>query len=390
MHSFARLSGSLAFLTLGLGLTLGGCKEEKTGVNGFVDGLSRSVCDAVVECDCEYPGGSNYDHCLQQLGVGSSTLAELNEVEGLRFDGDCADRQISEIGRLGCGVFMADPNAECERPCKVWVGPMEKGGTCTTVNGYDNCSQGLSCDNGVCVDPCEEPDLPQIGEPCAVQFGCEEGAWCNDVDTPLLPVCAALPGDGEACLAAEQGYACDVDLMCDTSDLDAPICMALPGVGEECPTGTCDVDLFCDVAAAPAVCAALPGLGDLCPQGICTAPNLCEGGLCVEPRPQVCGLYTGVPEGLDPTAGGTDDPTVGETGIDPTVGETEGPGTGGFETDGGDTGVGGNSCCVASDTPVCDDVEVATCVCGFDTACCTDAWTQECVDAVTEFGCGGC
>lgn len=388
MHNSARATGSLAFLTFALGLGLGGCKEEKTEVTGFVDGFSRGVCDAVVECDCEYPGGTNYDHCLQQLGVGNSTLAELNDVEGLRFDGDCADRQVSEISRLGCGVFMFDPDAVCERPCKVWVGPMKKGGTCTSVNGYDNCHQGLTCDNGVCTDPCEEPDLPEIGEPCAAQFGCEEGAWCDDVAAPLLPVCAALPGAGETCLGEEQGFACNIDLMCDLTDFDAPVCMALPGEGDECPNGTCAEDLYCDVGVAPAVCVAVPGLGDLCPQGLCTVPNLCEGGVCVEPRPQVCGFYSGVPEGLDPTAGGTTDPTVSGTGVDPTVGETGGPGTGGFETEGGDTGIGGNGCCVPSEVFACEDVEVATCVCGLDESCCVDGWTETCVSLA--FECGGC
>lgn len=378
MERLQRATGCLALFTLGLGL--GACKEEKTEVTGFVDGFSRRVCDAVVECDCEYPGGTNYDHCLQQLGVGGSTLAELNQVEGLRFNSECADRQISEISRLECGVFMPDPDAECERPCKVWLGPMTKGATCTSVNGFDNCHQGLTCDNGVCTDPCEEPDLPKVTEPCAPQFGCEEGAWCNDVAAPLLPVCAELPGDGQACLGQEQGYACNIDLMCDLTDLDAPVCMSLPGEGEECPVGTCAEDLYCDVAAAPAVCTALPGLGDLCPQGLCAAPNLCDGGLCTEPRPQVCGFYSGVPEGLDPTAG--------ETEVDPTVGETSGPGTTGFETEGGDTGVGGNGCCVPSEVFACEDVDLATCVCEADQSCCVDGWTEACVGLA--FECGGC
>ncbi len=379
MECVQRATGCLALFALGLGL--GGCKDDKTNVNGYVDGLASRVCDAVLECDCEYDGGSNYDHCVQQLGVGASTLAELNDVEGLSFDGECADQQISEIGRLGCGVFTFDADAECERPCKVWVGPMSKGGTCTTINGFDNCKQGLSCDDGVCVDPCDEPDLPNIGEPCAPQFGCDEGAWCDDTSMPLLPVCDALPGAGEACLGPERNFACNVDLMCDTSVANAPVCVAPPALGEECPFGSCADDLFCDTVAVPAVCAALPRLGDLCPRGVCAEPNLCEGGVCVEPRPQVCGLYSGVPEGLDPT--GTETTGIDPTGIDPT-----GPETGGFETEGGETGIGGNSCCVPSDFPGCDDVEVVSCVCQLDESCCIDAWSESCVS--TAFECGGC
>ena len=378
MQRSARATGSLAFLTLTLGLGIGGCKDEETEVGGYVDSWSRRVCDAVVECSCDYPGGSNYDHCLQQLGVGIATQSELNDVEGLRFDGECADRQVSEIGKLGCGVFMPDPDAECQRPCKVWVGPMGEGATCTSVNGVDNCHQGLVCGQGVCVNPCAEPDLPAVGEPCASQFGCEEGAWCDDVRVPLLPTCATLPLEGQTCLGPEQGFACNVDLICDLTDPDAPVCASLPGEGEECPTGSCAEDLFCDNTEVPAVCVTPPSLGDLCPQGLCAAPNLCEAGLCVEPRPQVCGFYGGVPEGLDPTGTGT-----GTGGPETTGPETTGPQTGGAESTGGVFG----DCLTPSDVPGCNDAAVVACVCEFEAACCTDAWSELCVEyAVTSCG----
>jgi hypothetical protein len=341
------------------------------------------VCDAVVECSCDYPGGSDYDHCLQQLGVGASSMAELNDVEGLRFDGECADRQVSEIGKLGCGVFMPDPDAECERPCKVWHGPMGEGATCASVNGVDNCHQGLVCDGGVCVNPCAEPDLPRIGEPCASQFGCVEGAWCDDVRVPLFPKCEPLPTETMPCLGPEQGFACNVGLLCDTTDPNAPVCVAPPALGEECPTGTCATDLFCDNTSVPAVCANPPALGDLCPQGLCAAPNLCEGGLCVEPRPQVCGFYGGVPEGLDPTGAETGVETTGPATTGPL---TTGPGTGGAET-GGATGGAVTDCFTAHATPGCDDVAVAGCVCEVEVSCCADAWTEICVETAV-LNCG--
>lgn len=381
---FHRLSGAFAFLSVGVALSLGGCKDENIDVNGFVNAWSERVCDAVVDCNCEYPGGSAYDHCVSQLGVGGSTEAELNKVEGLSFDGACAQEQIDRIGSLGCGVFVPDPNAKCERPCKVWHGPMGTGATCTTINGYDNCAQGLTCDGGVCVNPCAEPDLPSIGESCAPGFGCEEGAWCDTASMPLVPTCKALPSAGEPCLAAEFGYACGEGLQCDLSDADAPVCATLPGEGEECPDGICGENLLCDTSAAPAVCATAPALGETCSLGICAAPNLCEGGVCVEPRPQVCGFYGGVPEGLGTGGGGTGGMETGgmETGgVDTGIGDT------GLETTGG--GLGGD-CCTPHGGIGCDDQEVLVCVCSVQPSCCSEGWTQDCVDAVTINECGGC
>lgn len=375
-----RATGSLALLTLVIGF--GACKDESVAVDGYVDSYSERVCTAVLECDCDYPGGSDFDHCVSQLSVGAKTLAELLDVEGLSFDGGCAERQVDEVGRLGCGVPMLDPDAECEAPCKVFYGPVHAGGTCSTVNGFDNCNQGLTCNGNVCVHPCAEPDLPRLGEACSTDFGCDEGFWCDGISTPLLPVCDNLPQVGDECLPAEFGFACAEDLICDTSDPDSPTCAELPGEGEECPAGACADDLHCDTSEVPAVCITLPSVGELCPLGLCAAPNLCEQGLCVDPRPQVCGLYGGVPEGLaggESTGGGIT--TIGdETGAADSTGLGDETGTGGTAS----------NCCEIHDTPACDDISVATCVCEIEPTCCSEPWLAGCVELVTAGGCGSC
>jgi hypothetical protein len=318
---------------LGVSLSVLACKDDGIDANQYVETLPSTVCDAVVACNCDYPGGALYDHCVSQLEVGASTLAELNDVDGLQFDGACAQKEIDAIGSLGCGVPEFDPDAKCKVPCKVWHGPMGEGGTCTSINGYDNCKQGMTCEDGVCVHPCAEADLPKAGEPCAPEFGCDENLWCDAVSAPLFPVCAALPGLGQPCVE-EIGYACAEDLACDTTDPSAPICAALPGLGDECPLGACSDDLFCDVTAAPPVCSVLPALGEACPLGLCAVPNSCEDEVCVAPRPAVCGYYSGVPEGIDPTTDPTAEPTTDGsiTGVD------TGLDTGGFDT-GLETGV---------------------------------------------------
>ena len=383
-------TGRLALVLMTSILSLAGCKDENVDVGSYVEGWSKQVCDAVVECDCDYPGGSQYDHCIAQLSVGAETQAELLDVEGLTFDGACAQRQIDEVGRLGCGVLTPDPDAKCEAPCKVWYGPVHAGGTCTSVNGFDNCNQGLSCNGNVCVHPCAEPDLPKLGESCATQFGCDEGLWCDEIADPLLPKCAALPTAGEPCLPAELGFACGEDLLCDTTAPQDPVCSARPGLDEECPLGACADDLYCDNSAAPAVCTMLPGLGDLCPLGVCEAPNLCDRGLCTAPPPQVCGFYGGVPEGLGEGGEGSEG---GNTTAPTTVGEESGDASTGFGT-GFDTGLdtGGQltDCCTPHDTPACDDIAVATCVCENEPSCCVDPWGGACVEYVGLYGCCTC
>ncbi len=381
-------------LVVTLGLTA--CKEDGIEVGKYVDALPNAVCDQITVCNCDYPNGAQVDHCKAQLGVDLETLAELNGVEGLKFDGECAQREIDELGSLGCGVEVFDPDAKCETPCKVWFGPMDKGGTCTSINGYDNCKQGMVCEDGACVHPCEEPDLPKIGESCSLQYGCDEGAYCDGITSPLFPVCAPLPGVGQPCVE-DLGFLCAEDLVCDLSEPDAPVCATLPALGEECPDGVCADDLFCDGSMAPAVCANPPALGEACPFGFCAQPNMCEDEVCVAPRPAVCGYYGGLPDD-----GGS---ASGNTTVDPTVDPTNGTETGGFDTGldtgGFDTGLdtggvestGGadlGDCCTPHETPSCSNVEVAACVCELDTACCLDPWSELCVGEVASFGCGAC
>lgn len=307
----------LATALLGTSLLVG-CKNDKLSSQEYVDKFTVDVCQAIVECNCEYPYGQLYDHCLAQLVTNGEALVELNDVEGLSFDGECAQQAIDNINELGCSVPVGDPDAECEQPCKIWHGPMGEGGTCTSVNGYDNCKQGLVCGgDGVCVNPCAEPDLPNLNELCAPQYGCDEGLYCDAETTPLTPTCAALPNEGEPCIdSAFFGYLCNEDLFCDdVTDPDAPTCAALPGLDEECPDLACQEGLYCDTAAMPFVCADIPTLGEDCPNFQCDAPYQCEEGTCVEPDPAVCGYYGGLPadEGGTTDATNTTDPTTDTT-----------------------------------------------------------------------------
>lgn len=383
------------FASLGLSLGLLACKDDGIELKAYNDSWPATVCEAVLACNCEYPNGALLDHCRAQLEVAAETLAELNGVEGLTFDGVCAQKEIDAVGSLGCGVPVPEADAECEKPCKVWHGPMGKGATCTSINGYDNCKQGLSCSDGVCVNPCAEPDLPNVGEACALQYGCAEGAWCDGETMPLFPVCAALPGAGSPCAESDFGFLCAEDLFCDTSEPDAPVCAAFPGLGDECPDGACAEGLFCDTTEMPFVCANPPTLGQECPIGFCEAPFLCEDGECIQPRPAVCGNYGGLPDddgntSIDPT----DDPTDATTGPVDTGIDTLDTGidtldTGVVET-GVETGSDLGDCCTSHDTPGCSDPVITECVCSQDEVCCIDGWSETCAAEVDLLGCGVC
>lgn len=312
---------SLVPYAIGLwSLSLISCKSEGIEVGQYVDDLTETVCTAVIACSCEYPNGAAYQHCVTQLGVAGDTQAELNRVDGLSYDGECAEAAVNQIGELGCGTPTFDPDAECARPCKIWHGPMGVGGTCTVINGSnDNCKQGLTCDGNVCVDPCAEPNLPTIGQPCATNFGCADGSFCDGESAPLTPTCVGLPILGQPCADTGFGFACAPAYVCDEfTDPAEPTCIALPGLGDECPTFDCATGLFCDSSEAPATCAAFPSLGDDCPLGVCAAPYYCDAqdAVCVQPPPAICGFYSGLPEdsgdgdGDTTTDDGTDDLTT--------------------------------------------------------------------------------
>ena len=91
----------------------------------------------------------------------------------------------------------------------------------------------------------------------------------------------------------------------------------------------------------------------------------------------------GAPPADDGGAGdaGTDD------GSDPggTSGPPDPPG------DGGDEGGGGfGDCCMANNSPGCDDAGIEACVCAVDSYCCDTDWDSICVDLVASESCGDC
>jgi len=64
--------------------------------------------------------------------------------------------------------------------------------------------------------------------------------------------------------------------------------------------------------------------------------------------------------------------------------------SGGGGTFGVDAGEGGDACCVAHESPGCDDEILAACVCLDAPDCCETEWSSDCARLVDQLGCGEC
>jgi len=286
---------------------LSACQDKGIDIDAFPEAGARTVCQAVInECDCDYDNPGTFDLCVAVLTAGAVGQNEALDGTGLSYDGVCAQEIIDDIDDLNCKTpaDLVGEGDACEAPCKLWYGPMGKGATCTSVPGFDNCKQGLECGgNQICVDPCDEDEVPGVGDTCFLGE-CEDGAYCDDFTDPLQPVCVALPTEGEACFEdPDEGFfRCAPDHICDeATDPANPVCVLLPDLGEACPNFACRDDLLCD-ATDPAnpQCAPRPGLGEECLNFQCDEGLACdtdqEPAVCVNLPPVVCNFYDGVDE----------------------------------------------------------------------------------------------
>lgn len=66
------------------------------------------------------------------------------------------------------------------------------------------------------------------------------------------------------------------------------------------------------------------------------------------------------------------------------------PTTGGSGTSDATGPIDAGECCVANDTPGCNDAAIETCVCNEVPSCCADPWSTTCAGLVDELGCGQC
>ena len=274
-----------------------GCNSIKE--KDYPGEVSTTICDQIYDCNCDSTlvEGATKDQCKAAIKEGAELRGESARVDGLEYDGKCAAEQVNDINDRACDPpdFNSDP--KCEKPCKLYHGPVEKGGSCSiSMSGFDNCAQGLTCDNdGICTNPCAEVDYPKVGETCFAGL-CEEGAYCSQNALTNQPTCTAYPGNGQPCL---NGSECAEGLVCDNSTDPLGICATLPGTGQPCLDGECAEGLFCDFQADPTMptCSAPAGLGQDCSMTPCAFGLLCnpDTQVCENYPAAICGAWTPLP-----------------------------------------------------------------------------------------------
>ena len=266
-------------------LTFAGCGAEDEGISEseYISRSVENICSLIFTCSCE-----NLDpeytkaQCVETRTQLREVAATVADIDGLSFDGECAEEEVAEILTQACEpneiVQGADP--VCERPCKLYYGPMKAGESCEFgTSGRDNCKQGSSCVDGLCEDPCDELAPANLGELCYA-LPCIEGAWC-DVSTPYAPVCVPRPGFEQPCADTNPdvdvtNYICADGLYCDeVTDPMNPTCLAFPNVGEECPAGDCVEGAYCDFTLTPELCVDIPGIGESC-TFVCEPGSFCD------------------------------------------------------------------------------------------------------------------
>ncbi|MBL4684499.1 MAG: hypothetical protein JKY37_07920 [Nannocystaceae bacterium] len=106
------------------------------------------------------------------------------------------------------------------------------------------------------------------------------------------------------------------------------------------------------------------------------------------------GTEPSITTGFGPQLPSADDPGEADSGPD-----DDGPAATGWADDGADNSADNgpddgpvtfDGCCQRHEAPGCQDPEVAECVCAADASCCSDGWTQACVEDGVARGCMAC
>jgi hypothetical protein len=209
--------------------------------------VARS-CGQFVECGCGELDGAWYtslEGCIAQEQPQMQGVIDFGAEAGLTFDPECFEARFDRYYRLACESdwSAAGPRVECN----LHYGTVSLGETCTRYDNAegDDCTRGLHCWSGVCVELKAEYG---VGESCYKEHPyCVDGAMCLDLDNDGSEICEPLPLVGEPCI-----YACAPGLLCTAES----VCSAAPGLGEPCgpPDAECDACLSCDGQAEPPTC----------------------------------------------------------------------------------------------------------------------------------------
>lgn len=228
----------------------------------YAKASSDNACAALFDCGCPDVQWEGRAECREALDLRYRDEAMVAGQHGLSYDGECAADVIVRRLRLRCTDAVDETTpaevaeaAACDRPCKAFVGAVGAGQPCArfgiTVD-LDDCAQGLTCNEGICVPLCDQ--------------------------TPLLP-------DGAQCMSGiEVLGACEPDAFCEPQ---SQRCTPAPRIGDPCESA-CVVGAWCDRAADPPTCAGVREEGEDCPIDEACRSGRCEDMVCTRPAAFAC------------------------------------------------------------------------------------------------------
>ncbi len=244
--------------------------------------LVAAHCASTQECECSVTNAQS--GCEATLAEQWRGRLQAGKTRGLTYDAECFDAIEAGIEDARCGWPPGDDRHPCHDFCQVFHGDRSDGQSCERFDDLvSDCEQGLLCDRGKCVSPCETLSGLAEGEVCRDPVNFTALDRCADGLTCLGNTgrCAKAPPAGSACLAGE----CDADSYCDYST-GSERCLARVGAGANCEQAQCASNLQCTYVETAtgyfAECKPRAQAGEPCnevgcddglgcgPQGLCT------------------------------------------------------------------------------------------------------------------------
>jgi hypothetical protein len=332
---------------------LGGCGSPSTSsVDNYIKAIAAAQCAWEFRCctdaeimQREMSKFKDQTACQQFKELSLENVLYLESLavrEGrVTVDQTNADACVSSIQNDPCNPAPGTPpppppTPGMVDPCTVvFKGATPIGDECDFAN---ECVKGAHCvftgagGRGVCVPYQEEKEIcnssndcdptvfnlycarldytchlrSQAGGPCAYTIEPVSGMpttplllECDDSQgllycDPSTMLCAAMPGDGQPCLATPLPPGvfrqCAPGLVCDSATAGG-ICRGPGDVGADCTRVPCKTTLYCDRSMVPNTCKTLPTLNEPCQQSNyqCQKPYYCNTSVvpyvCAQPAP---------------------------------------------------------------------------------------------------------
>lgn len=274
---------------------------------------AAQICDSVLGCDCTAHPYADKDACVAAM---LAELAQAEKVaidHGLEFDERCFAKLAVTYPTLNCAEPTL--LERYQHLCPVVCGWGDYGDACTLYPGGHDCKPGRECVMGICLawyernDNCNHPGqsyeceagmwcsrdyicepLPQSGEHCG-SYECGPGLICGEICAAGLEcvdwICEDpfLPDIGDPCdTCCADGLYCTAEGSCSPALKDGAACE--PGLVPTCGQEQCAGGFVCDEVLARCV-GGQPG--DPCDASTaCAASNECKDGVCAPAEPYVC------------------------------------------------------------------------------------------------------